>query len=306
MRNLLIILIFFYLPFSYGQKPKNIDLGNESFSFVFMTDIHLQPEKNVVQAFHMAIDSVNHLNPDFVITGGDNIMDALGQSWGRSDNLYTLFDSILKEFNSPVYTTLGNHDIFGLYLKSGINPDHPEYGKKMYENRRCKRYYSFDHKNWHFIILDGIGFTEDRGYFGYVDPEQMEWLKKDLQKTGTATPVVVSIHIPLMSVESQIALGPTEAFKKNSIVNNANEVRKVFYGYNIKLVLQGHTHFLEDIYYDGIHYITGGAVSGAVWNGPRNKMKEGFLLLKVRNDGFVWKYIDYGWKNKDLILSLPQ
>ena len=32
------------------------DKTSDSFSFVFMTDIHLQPEKNAIQGFQKAID----------------------------------------------------------------------------------------------------------------------------------------------------------------------------------------------------------------------------------------------------------
>lgn len=300
MKNLLLILVVFFSSSFFGQvlslDKKKV---NNSFSFVFMTDIHLQPEKNAVQGFKQAIDAANRLKPDFVITGGDNIMDALAQTWERSDKLYTLFYSMIENFNMPVYTTIGNHDIFGIYEKSGILPTHAEYGKKMYENRLTSRYYSFDYKDWYFIVLDGVGITRERLYNGYVDTEQIEWLKKELLKIGNDSPVVICIHIPLLSIEAQIALGPTEPFKNNSIVNNANEIREVLKGYNIKLVLQGHTHFLEDIKYDGIHYITGGAVSGSVWNGKRFAMEEGFLLVQIKEDNsFSWKYIDFEWNTQ--------
>src|SRR5690606_36831524 len=98
-------------------------------------DIHLQPEKNAIQGFQNAIDAANNLNADFVITGGDNIMDALAQNWERSNFLYKLFDSMVVNFNMPVYTTIGNHDLFGVYEQSGIPSSHYEYGKKMYKNR---------------------------------------------------------------------------------------------------------------------------------------------------------------------------
>jgi 3',5'-cyclic AMP phosphodiesterase CpdA len=269
----------------------------EDFSFVFMTDIHLQPEKNAIQGFQKAIDEVNTLNPDFVITGGDNIMDALAQNRERSDSLYRLFDSMIESFDMPVYTTMGNHELFGVYEQSGISSEHPEYGKKMYEKRLADRYYTFEHKGWQFIILDGVEITDERRYRGFVDSLQMEWLKQQLQQIGKEKPVIISIHIPLLSVESHFALGPTQAFKNNSIVNNANEVIDILNDYNVKLVLQGHTHFLEDIFYNGIHYITGGAVSGAVWNGKRFEMEEGFLVVSIKNNQqFSWEYIDYGWE----------
>ena len=224
-------------------------------------------------------------------------MDALAQSWERSDSLFNLFDSMITQFEMPVYTAIGNHDVFGIYKKSGVLSSHSEYGKKMYENRLAQRYYSFEHKDWNFIDLDGVGLTDEYSYKGYVDGEQIKWLKQELQRIGKVSPIIIIIHIPLLSIEAQIALGPTEGFKDNSIVNNANEIREVLKGYNIKLVLQGHTHFLEDIFYEGIHYVTGGAISGSVWNGKRYEMEEGFLLVHIKkNKNFSWEYIDYGWE----------
>ena len=298
-------LIFSVLVFAliFGCIRENSKKNQEVkayYSFVFMTDIHLQPEKNAITGFKKAIDAVNELNPDFVITGGDNIMDAFAQTWTRSDSLYNLLDSMLGLFNMPVYTTIGNHDIFGVAEKSGDQTAHPEYGKKMYQERITERYYSFEHKGWHYIFLDGINITEDRRYTGYIDEEQCEWLENELHKIGKHTPVVIITHIPLLSIEALIALGPTKAFKDNSIVNNANEVRQLFKDYNIKMVLQGHTHFLEDILYEGIHYITGGAISGSVWNGKRYEMEEGFLMVKIsQNNDFKWEYVDYEWDPKN-------
>jgi len=68
----------------------------DSFSIAFMTDIHIQPEENAVAGFTQALDSVNKLNPDFILTGGDLIMDALGQSYGRADSLYNLYMEVIK------------------------------------------------------------------------------------------------------------------------------------------------------------------------------------------------------------------
>ena len=57
--------------------------------------------------------TADELNPDFVITGGDLIMDALG-----------------------------NHKIFGLYSYSSVNPPHPEYGKKIQKSIEHSSLYS--------------------------------------------------------------------------------------------------------------------------------------------------------------------
>ncbi len=117
-----------------------------------------------------------------------------------------------------------------------------------------------------------------------------------MAKAGKNKPVAISTHIPLLSVGSQIMTGPTKGFEKGSIITNADEVIKILEQFNVKLVLQGHLHFLEDINYNGIHYITGGAVSSNWWKGPRYGMEEGFLKIDVAGEKFEWEYVDFGWE----------
>lgn len=300
MKNIVLIILIAFLLISFQTSAKKDKTKkSERFSFVFMTDIHVCPELHADEGLLQAVNKINELNPEFVITGGDNIMDALGQSFGRSDSLYNLYEAIASNLTMPIYHGLGNHEVFGLYKKSGITPDHKENGKKLFENILGKTYYSFDHKNWHFIVLDAIGFTEDRTYYGVIDSLQTAWLKQDLEKTGKSKPIVVSTHIPLLSVGAQIMEKPTAGFEESTIVTNANEIIPMLEQYNVKLVLQGHLHFLEDINYNGIHYITGGAVCSNWWKGPRFGMEEGFVKIDVSKENFTWEYIDYGWDVKD-------
>jgi 3',5'-cyclic AMP phosphodiesterase CpdA len=271
---------------------------DQGFRFVFMTDIHVQPELDADKGFEKAIRKVNSLKPDFVITGGDLIMDALGQSYERATMLYDLFSDACRGFTMPVYHTLGNHEIFGLYLESGIEESHPQFGKIMYKNYigDGKTYFSFDHQNWHFIVLDAIGFTVDRQYIGKIDSLQLLWLKEDLKSVQSTTPLVVSLHIPLVSVYRQMQDGATAAFQESSVVTNSKEVLAAFNGYNLKLVLQGHLHVLEEIIWKDVRYITGGAVSGAWWKGPRDVFPEGFVVIDTKGESFSWKYETFGWK----------
>ena len=290
--------IFFFIGCS-GSLIHTRQQQDYDFSFVFMTDIHLTPERNGVQGFKKAIKTANNLAPDFVITGGDLIMNAIEQPYERADSLYNLYIEISKKFTMPVYNTLGNHEIFGLYETSGVDPTHPEYGKKMYLKRIGKRYYSFDHKGWHFMVLDSLGETEDRKYKGVVDSVQMEWIKDDLLRVDKDVPIVISVHIPFITVAAQLREGPFAEIKENKVINNSKEVLNLFRDHNLKLVLQGHLHFLEDVYVNGIHFITGGAVSAAWWRGPNDGLEEGYLVVYVKGKEFDWEYFDYGWDAQD-------
>jgi 3',5'-cyclic AMP phosphodiesterase CpdA len=286
----LVISILFALNFACtNEKP--------DFRFIFMTDIHVQPELKADQGFKVAIQKVNSLKPDFVITGGDLIMDALGQSQERATQLYTLYKKVSQEFAMPVYNTIGNHELFGLYIESGISPDHPEYGKAMYKNHigNGSTYTAFNHKNWHFILLDAVGFTPERRYIGQVDSLQLRWLAEDLKKVERSTPIVVSLHIPLISVWEQVRKGGTAPLGPGSVVTNSKEVLDLFKDHNLVLVLQGHLHIIEEIIFQNTHFVTGGAVSGGWWKGPHHDFPPGFVVVDVKDGKFSWHYETFEW-----------
>lgn len=300
MKQFLSILSVILIIINSSLHPYEAAAQNEAehFSFAFMTDIHIQPEKNAEQGLMQAINHVNLLKPDFVITGGDLIMDALEQKQGRADSLYQMYLSASKQFAVPVYNTLGNHEVFGLYTSSGISPNHPLYGKKMFEKYIGKRYYSFDHKGWHFLILDGIGFTPERDYYGHIDSLQMEWIKLDLAAVDSTTPICISTHIPFVTVWTQIEYGPFATIGSGTLIENSLDVLKLFNHKNLKLVLQGHLHFLESIYTGKTTFITGGAVCSRWWEGKNDGLEEGYLMIDVKGNDFEWHYIDFGWNVK--------
>jgi len=287
----LLILIGFY---SCTTKPAGS--SEKDFSFVFMTDIHLQPEQNAPEGFKQAMDSVNALNPDFVITGGDLIMDALGQSYGRSDSLYKLYVEVIPNLKMPVYNTMGNHEIYGIYNGSGADPMHPEYGEKMFEKRLGKSYYSFEHKGWKFMILNSVEDTRKNSYIGWIDSTQMDWIKTELAQTDKEMPIVISTHIPFITIFEQKYYGSTLKNDSSLVVANSKDVIDLFANHSLKLVLQGHLHTIEDIYVDGIHFITAGAVCGGWWKGPNMGFEEGFMQISIKNDQVSWQYKDYGWE----------
>jgi len=258
--------------------------------------IHVEPERNAEAGFQQAIDSVDKLNPDFVITGGDLIMDALGKSYGRADSLYNIYTSLAKGFTMPVYNTMGNHEIYGWYAKSGADPENPEYGKKMFAKRIGPLYQDFEYKGWKFFLLNSVVPNGEGGYMGGIDSVQMNWIAGELAGTPSDMPIVISTHIPFITTEAQIFGGSMTPNQRNEVITNSKEVLELFKDHNLKLVLQGHLHFYEYLYVGGTTFITGGAVSAAWWTGPYHGTEEGFLLVDVKGDDFSWEYKDYGWQ----------
>ncbi|MDX9907595.1 MAG: metallophosphoesterase [Bacteroidales bacterium] len=278
------------------QRPQQEKAQNE-FTFAFLTDIHVQREKDAISGFRKAITKVNELKPDFVITGGDLVMDALGQTYERADSLYHIYTTMMTEFNMPVFNTMGNHEIYGWYVLKDGDTNHPEYGKKMFENRIGPRFQRIDRFGWIIFILDSVvkDSTGD-GYEGGVDAVQIAWLREQLASIGAETPIIISLHIPLLTTEAQILRGATAANDRNEVVVNSKEVIELFNGHNLKLVLQGHLHYYESLHVFGTSYVTGGSVAAAWWEGPFLGTEEGFLLLKAKGDEISWEYVDYGWQ----------
>jgi 3',5'-cyclic AMP phosphodiesterase CpdA len=294
--SLILFIVFFLITVSCTIQEETQETSDNAFTFAFFTDIHLQPERNAEAGFQQAIDSVNKLNPDFIITGGDLIMDALGTSYGRADSLYDIYTEMIKGFNMPAYHTMGNHEVYGWYERSGADLENPEFGKKMFEKRVGPLYQAVEHKGWKIFILNSVVQNGRGGYMGGIDSLQMAWISEELERTPQDMPLMVSVHIPFITTEAQIFGGSMTPNADYEVITNSKEVLDLFNEHNLKLVLQGHLHFYEYMYAFGTTYITGGAVSGAWWNGPYYGTEEGFLLVHIDGEDFTWEYVDYGWE----------
>ncbi len=293
---LLVLSSFCLLLSSCGQTPVQPIVKGPQFTFAFLTDIHLEPERHAVEGFQLAIETVNKLNPDFVITGGDLVFDALGVKEKRADSLFNIYIDCIRSLKAPFYNTMGNHDIFGASKESGISAENPHYGTKMYEAKLGKKYYSFEHKGWKFFVLRSVQITSDRQYTGAIDSAQMVWLREELANTDKSVPLAIVTHMPFVTSITQLKEGAIAANPEGLVVRNSKQVLDLFKNNNLKLVLQGHLHFVEDIYAKGIHFITGGAVCAKWWQGPLDGMNEGFMMLTVSGENISWNYVEYGWK----------
>jgi 3',5'-cyclic-AMP phosphodiesterase len=267
--------------------------GSSDFTFVHFTDTHIQPELKAAVGCRDCFAAVNRVQPDFALCGGDLVFDSNETTRQRATDLFSLYTETAKRLDMAVHTIPGNHDVVGLSTKSGVAATDPMYGKRTFEDRIGPRYSSFDHKGWHFVLLDSIGVTPEHGFIGLIDPEEIAWLKADLARIGPTRPVVVMTHIPILSAVMQIVPGPAKA--SGLLVTNSQEVLDVLHPYNVKAVLQGHTHIRETVVYNGCQFITSGAVCGNWWKGLRLGHPEGFGVLAVKGGEISWSYRTYGF-----------
>lgn len=276
-----------------------------SLRLIFFTDTHNQPELSANEGTAKALTKIKSLKPDLCIQGGDHVMDMTQVPRERSLmllNEYQETEQILDGI--PIHHVIGNHDIFGRDPSSGVATSDPLYGKQAFEQRfNTKTYRSFDHKGYHFILLDSIGITPNREFDAIIDPTQLTWLAADLTAISPGTPVIVVSHVPLVTAAPQYA----PPFKGNSnpalhtyLLGNAYQILPLFEGHNVIAVLQGHTHLNETVYWRNTPYITSGAVCGNWWKGSLLGTPEGFTLLELSHGSAHWRYETYGWKSAAL------
>ena len=270
----------------------------QDFDFLFFTDTHLQSELDASKGCDMAFKKMRGLKAEFAIQGGDHIFDALAVPKERSLSLFEMYDKTQQDLGLKVYHAIGNHDVFGIYPASGMEPSDPLYGKKYYTDHIGKTYYSFDRKGVHFIVLDSIWITEDRAYEGRIGDDQLAWLASDLAAQPAAKPIIVTTHIPLVTAYENY--NDTIAVPKHAhqlSVANTGKVYPLFRGHNVLAVLQGHTHVNERVEWQGVPYMTSGAVSGNWWHGTHLGAAEGYTVVSLRGGKLTTRYETYGFQS---------
>jgi 3',5'-cyclic AMP phosphodiesterase CpdA len=212
--------------------------GGQGFNFAYISDSHLYVKKTnerFVRQLLRAVDDVNRLDPqpDFVLYGGD-----LAQL-GRKEEL-DLCAQILKTLKAPVHMMVGEHD---WYFDMG----------HRWNELFGAQTYSFDHKGVHFVVLMSVqekDFWTARGMTAAermhtvagldnavqsafeVGAVQREWLRKDLEKVPTSTPLIVFSHSPLYKLYRPW----------NFWTDDAEDVQALLQRFDRVTVLHGHTH----------------------------------------------------------------
>ncbi|HNU86987.1 MAG TPA: metallophosphoesterase [Ferruginibacter sp.] len=274
----------------------------KQFTIAFISDIHIKSLDTAEAGMRRALQTINQMEkkPDFIINGGDSIMDALAADKEKTRAQWDLFNKIMQAENKlPLKYCLGNHDIWGWQLKEDVKSD-PLYGKAWWlqQTGNQKTYYSFSHQNWHFIVLDSVQENKG-GYIALLDDEQFNWLENELNNNKEKIICIVS-HIPIISFCSAMFakdMMPNGDWKLSRALlhTDAKKIKDLFKKHpNIKTCLSGHIHLQDEVNYLGIKYYCNGAVSGNWWGGPFQDFAPAYALFDFYNDGSVErKMIEY-------------
>ncbi|MBB2912883.1 hypothetical protein FHS43_004178 [Streptosporangium becharense] len=157
---------------------------------------------------------VEAINPEFVITMGDNQYDD-----ARLSDYKNYYDKTWGRFKNKTRPIPGNHET---YDPAGTYAGYKGYFGSI-ATPQGKTYYSYDRGNWHFIALDS-------NYFD--DSAQINWLKADLA-ANTKGCIAAYFHHPLYSSGGH----------GNDPVSKP--VWKILRAAGTDLVLNGHDHHYE-------------------------------------------------------------
>ena len=265
-----------------------IAVGQETFSFAFLTDMHvnLNPQSRSLAGFKQAVRSAEASGIDFIISGGDNV-DVDGMKKERREEatqLYKDYKKVVDDSAVKWYLTIGNHDRFW-----DDSQPHNTYGDALFSSFFGETYYSFNHKGWLFIVLNTTQICNGKYC---IDDVQQKWLTNLLDRTPADQPIVISTHVPFLSLYYPVLEG---RYTDSDTFGNQKEVFDMFANHNLRLVLQGHQHLYEEIKIKDVQFITAGAVSANWWAGPFHGTEEGFLKVNIHGGDFDWEYVDYGW-----------
>lgn len=239
--------------------------------FAIASDFHAPDIPDGEHRVATFIKAANDEKVDFIIELGD---------FCRLDSASQVYRNLWNSFPGDKYHVIGNHDMDRYTFE--------EYTQGM---NMPARYYSFDQGDFHFIVLDGNNLFDGKKYTHYaranyyvdakkrahIDPEQMEWLKKDLAATNKRC--ILFSH---QSIEEAL--------------NNGAEVRKILEAENqragfkkVVMAFGGHNHSNYSKEINGITYVQINSAS-YVWIGEPTQTEKRYS--KEINDRFggILKY----------------
>lgn len=211
-------LLLFVLATAFAQPKLELPLKEKSVRFAVIGDNGTgeRPQYEVGEQMQKA----HGVFPfDFVIMLGDNIYGSKGASAMRrkfEDPYKPLLDAGVK-----FYASLGNHD----------DPN-----ERFYKpfNMGGERYFSFQKGDVQFFVLDS----------NYMDPQQLEWLRKGLADSRAAWKICY-FHHPLYTHAK--FHGPDNDLRKT--------LEPILVKTGVNVVLAGHEHVYERLKpQQGIYY----------------------------------------------------
>src|SRR4051794_2185279 len=207
-----------------GASAGALKTGDEhgALRFVQISDSHIGFDKpantDVTATLRAAIARIKEEPepPAFVLHTGD--LTHLSKP-----SEFDTLQQVLSELSLPVFYVPGEHDV--------LEDDGRSYLQRFGKGTQGAGWHSFDQGGVHFIGLVNV-VNLKAGGLGNLGNEQLEWLKNDVKRLKSSTPIVVFAHIPLWSVYPEWGWGTDDSERALSFLKRFGSVS----------VLNGHIH----------------------------------------------------------------
>ncbi len=174
---------------------------------------------------------------------GDNAYDS-GTDSEYQAAVFDMYPELLR--TTPLWPTLGNHDAATADSGTQSGPYYdiftlPANGQGGGVASGTEAYYSFDHANVHFVVLDSQ--DSNRAVGGAM----LSWLETDLQSTNQTWLVAFWHHPPYSK-------GSHDSDTEARLIDMRQNALPILENYGVDLVLAGHSHSYERSYLIDGHY----------------------------------------------------
>jgi len=244
------VLMAFVVPVLGAQAEDAL------FSFAILSD---RTGGHTNGVYPKVIEAINAQKPDLVVTVGDHI-EGYGEDYERAHAEWDSVLAMLRMIEAPVLMTPGNHDIWD------------DESESIYVDRTGRQpFYSFEHKNTRFIMLDNSRIDS----WTRIDLPQMGWLSHELG-VADSEHTFVFFHKPLWDQ----TLRRSEEDALHSLLVESG----------VDAVFCGHYHTYFHGTYDGVDYTTIGSSGGAIdTESPQPELRGNFFqfaMVDVKQDGY--------------------
>jgi plastocyanin len=139
-------------------------------------------------------------------------------------NEFDTANEVLKEIKTDrVLYVPGEHDVAA---DNGVS-----YLQRYGKGTKGRGWYSFDHQGVHFVGLVNV-LDLKAGGLGTLGAEQIAWLRDDVRRLASSTPIVLYAHVPLWTVYPEWGWGTDDSEAALALVKRFGSVT----------VLNGHIH----------------------------------------------------------------
>ena len=189
-----------------------------TYKILVISDVHFgKPNTRHDDDFLAWLDSLDDSDkPDFCISLGDSADKGLQSELDDYNALLEKIQARLVNTDAPIYTVLGNHDLYNsgwLLWKESVYP--------------YTSLYHFSTNGFSYYFMDSASDS--------VGANQIKLLKSAFEKDNL--PKIVSMHCPIYTD------GKTkQGYFTLQDPHEVDELITLFAKYNVKLVLSGHTH----------------------------------------------------------------